>query len=444
MTTISRKEFDDQLSAGGGWIDPDDLSPELQRELDSAGIDRARLAAIAGKDGVISGRAEADELFALVDSFDDDRSARSLNPGTADHPTASGELYRALRAEIDRRAAGARLAGTDGAGARELNVGRMSDRDLVGEAEAVRGRLATGRYPLRAADEAWLGTLDREIGRRAAARSPVRDPQAMGDGSSWPERQVGQPMSRLAIYQYALAHGERQLSHALQDELQPPEAVGIWSDGEQETPSDHAKRVRRELVERGLDALTANPFGAVFYGVASGLTDDPETRIAAAELGANLGNDVIAAEAMRPGEVVVVREPELVPLGGSDATLNRNARASTAPTHIYLIQRTDLATGRTEVFKYGVGSEEDLAGESTRAKRQVRNLNRDSDGTTVYSAVIIDRTPPNRGEAYDLERDYVTEYVLAHPQEGKPAGNALPNAWADGEAYEDRAWPEQK
>src|SRR5262249_56709088 len=67
----------------------------------------------------------------------------------------------------------------------------------------------------------------------------------------------------------------RNLDGAAERALRRRDTLGIWADGGQRTVGEEEARRSREYVERSLDALTANPLGAVGYGVGRELSDDP-------------------------------------------------------------------------------------------------------------------------------------------------------------------------
>jgi hypothetical protein len=105
MSRIGRETFVSEMGQG---LDINNLSPDAQAALKKAGIDPARLAAVAGEDGVVRGQDELDALFTLMDTKDRDGSYDSIaTTKKSGEATVSGQLYEALKGERER----ARLGG---------------------------------------------------------------------------------------------------------------------------------------------------------------------------------------------------------------------------------------------------------------------------------------------------------------------------------------------
>lgn len=107
MSRVTRDEFVNS----GLRLDLKDLDQGDKASLARAGLDAAKLARIAGQDGVIEGKAELGQLFAEIDKLDRDGSYGSIatttrNPQGGEVATASGKALAALQAEV----AEARLA----------------------------------------------------------------------------------------------------------------------------------------------------------------------------------------------------------------------------------------------------------------------------------------------------------------------------------------------
>lgn len=106
--------------------------------------------------------------------------------------------------------------------------------------------------------------------------------------------------------------------------------------------------------------------------------------------------------------------------------VNGNSLLSTNAQHVYEITRTDAA-GVTDTYKFGIsGGKVNSSGLSVRAQRQVRALNRASDGYT-YQSQIIQQIPAGdgaRGAALAAEHDYVYQYLEQFG--AKPEGNIRP------------------
>jgi hypothetical protein len=121
MSTINRSQFMKEFSKSG--INVNDMTPETRAKLAKAGVSEAELAKIAGKDGQISGQAEYNKLFKIVDSFDKNGSANSFEAkDSAGVETKSGAVYEALKSEIDRNASKARMQGVIHLGMRKESV----------------------------------------------------------------------------------------------------------------------------------------------------------------------------------------------------------------------------------------------------------------------------------------------------------------------------------
>lgn len=94
------------------------MSPQLRTALRDSGVSRAELEQIAGRDHVIRGQAELENLFARIDRLDSNGSSDSFT--ARDHAgslTRAGTLYEAFRAQTDSaRADAARNGGRRFAG----------------------------------------------------------------------------------------------------------------------------------------------------------------------------------------------------------------------------------------------------------------------------------------------------------------------------------------
>jgi uncharacterized protein (TIGR02594 family) len=101
MSTISRQQFVQAL--GGSSIDLDQVSDDLKSALTAAGVSEQELRALAGRDGIISGKPELTRLFGLLDDFDRDGSRRTLVARDDQGLTQAGELMLELAAEADRQ-----------------------------------------------------------------------------------------------------------------------------------------------------------------------------------------------------------------------------------------------------------------------------------------------------------------------------------------------------
>lgn len=118
MTTISRNDFTNTLNNRGGYIDLRNMSPDLRRTLQDAGISEEQLETVAGQDHVIRGSREFESLFASVDGLDSNGSSASFTArDRTGNLTRSGRVYEALQREVDsNRARAAREGGRRFAG----------------------------------------------------------------------------------------------------------------------------------------------------------------------------------------------------------------------------------------------------------------------------------------------------------------------------------------
>lgn len=118
MSTITRKEFVKDLSKAG--INVNDMSSETRAKLNKAGVSDAEIKKIAGKDGQIKGEAELNQLFKVVDKFDSNGSGNSfVNKDSSGNITTSGEVYEALKSEVDKNRAKASQQGVIHLGMRD-------------------------------------------------------------------------------------------------------------------------------------------------------------------------------------------------------------------------------------------------------------------------------------------------------------------------------------
>ncbi len=119
---ISRSSFIRDL--GGAPIDVTNMPAPLVKALAAQGIAPTDLAAVAGKDGKISGSYELNKLFDFVDSFDKNGSGNSFAAqGDGGVPTKSGAVHDALKAEIATARAVANASQSHAAFATGLGVG---------------------------------------------------------------------------------------------------------------------------------------------------------------------------------------------------------------------------------------------------------------------------------------------------------------------------------
>lgn len=106
MSKITREQFISDFKRDGSDvpIDVKHLDPSTLEKLKKAGVTQADLVKIAGSDKKISGDAEYSELFKKVDSFENPNpSPREFETRDANNvPTMSGEVYDALKLEVDR------------------------------------------------------------------------------------------------------------------------------------------------------------------------------------------------------------------------------------------------------------------------------------------------------------------------------------------------------
>src|SRR5262245_21479703 len=99
---ISRDEFTAALSRQGGSLNVDAMPQSLRDTFHANGITDDDLRTIAGQDHIIRGTEEFRALFARIDRVDTDGRTSTIT--TADvhgAPTRSGQVYNAVRAEID-------------------------------------------------------------------------------------------------------------------------------------------------------------------------------------------------------------------------------------------------------------------------------------------------------------------------------------------------------
>ena len=112
MSTIGSSGFGRELGRDGGAINVNDLSPEMEKALSSAGVRLSDLRKVAGADGQISGDQEWARLFKLVDRFDSDGNAGTfLARDAAGNETKAGALFDELKAEADRHRLAAQTRG---------------------------------------------------------------------------------------------------------------------------------------------------------------------------------------------------------------------------------------------------------------------------------------------------------------------------------------------
>jgi len=101
--SINRNDFARELAAQGGYLDVNDLDPDVRAALNRAGVSDQQLARIAGKDGEISGK-EFEALFDGLDRLDRDGARSTIALDTAgSKPTLAGAALEELRAEIQRK-----------------------------------------------------------------------------------------------------------------------------------------------------------------------------------------------------------------------------------------------------------------------------------------------------------------------------------------------------
>ncbi|MCI0618665.1 hypothetical protein L0244_37280 [bacterium] len=98
MTRIDLNKFKSDFKSG---IDMNNLSDESEAVLKNNGNDLAGID--SNKDGKIDGAKELEKLFNAIDSFDHNKSSSSFETTNAENIlTPSGELYEALKPEMDR------------------------------------------------------------------------------------------------------------------------------------------------------------------------------------------------------------------------------------------------------------------------------------------------------------------------------------------------------
>jgi peptidoglycan hydrolase-like protein with peptidoglycan-binding domain len=100
MTTVTRSEFE-RLATRGGYIDVDRMSPTLRETFHRQGITDEELDAIAGQDHVIRGKSEFRRLFNRLDELDRNGSSTSIETGRSNNLTRAGQVYQAIRNELD-------------------------------------------------------------------------------------------------------------------------------------------------------------------------------------------------------------------------------------------------------------------------------------------------------------------------------------------------------
>jgi hypothetical protein len=104
MSTVTRREFIQELT--DGQLDLHEPSTGLLATLQELGVDPQLLREVAGANGRIDTRDEARALYDLVEDLDHNGTFRSLEtetraPGGRTTLAASGQLYQALKTEID-------------------------------------------------------------------------------------------------------------------------------------------------------------------------------------------------------------------------------------------------------------------------------------------------------------------------------------------------------
>lgn len=134
MPTITRKQFVSEFAKGE--INVSALSGELKTKLSAKGVSTDALKAIAGADGRISGTKEAEALFKLVDGFDkNDAPGVMETTGGNGAPTASGELYEELKAEVERNRTSAKNQGVVHLGMRPGSTAEAQALEKVSPAD---------------------------------------------------------------------------------------------------------------------------------------------------------------------------------------------------------------------------------------------------------------------------------------------------------------------
>ncbi|MCI0601437.1 hypothetical protein L0156_00330 [bacterium] len=106
MSTITRNQFVNELSAKHGVIDVNNLSDGLKKSLEVNGISENQLRAIAGPDGQIKGKEEFQKLYKAVDRYEIG-SPRSFEThaetcGGNVMKTTGGKLFDAFKNEVEQ------------------------------------------------------------------------------------------------------------------------------------------------------------------------------------------------------------------------------------------------------------------------------------------------------------------------------------------------------
>lgn len=107
MTKINEKQFISQFTGSG--IDINQLSEETKQALEGAGVDLSKLD--TNKDGVIKGKKELSNLFAIVDSFDTVTDRTIDTTYGQDLKTVGGLVNDALLNELSRNISQAQISG---------------------------------------------------------------------------------------------------------------------------------------------------------------------------------------------------------------------------------------------------------------------------------------------------------------------------------------------
>lgn len=128
VDSVRRREFVQDLSARGGYVDVRRMSPELQRSLRDAGISSSELRELAGQDMVIRGQADFDRLFARLDQTDGNGNSSSFTSrGSDGNLTRAGRVYASLRTQVQ-----ANRGATDAAGGRRFQGNGTLDEVMAG------------------------------------------------------------------------------------------------------------------------------------------------------------------------------------------------------------------------------------------------------------------------------------------------------------------------
>jgi hypothetical protein len=114
--TVSQSRFTSSLARRHGVIDLNNLRPDLKDALETHGVSIDDLKELAGEDQQVEGADEFEALFDVVDGFDRNGSSRSFRTherpaGDETEPppmTPAGELYAALKAEVEHNRTQAR------------------------------------------------------------------------------------------------------------------------------------------------------------------------------------------------------------------------------------------------------------------------------------------------------------------------------------------------